>query len=123
MPSTNGHGDAQGEHLNLRAADIWTGDVLLPGDKIVTRLERSGDRLQMTVTVADIVPSNGVNIPIEVINELDVTMSIHEHISVIRGRPLVNGMHMTQFDVDGMCYGGAHPELEAKLRREGKMAR
>lgn len=111
----------QGEQRNVRATDVWTGDVLLPGDKIVTGINRRGE-MGICITVADVVARENPSLPLEIINDLDVTCSVHEQLSVIRGRPLVNGMHMTQFDVDGKCHGGAHPKLEQRLRAEGRMA-
>jgi hypothetical protein len=109
-----------GETRNVSASDIWTGDVLLPGTKIVTKLQRTPGG--MRITVADIVPGDNDAVPLEVKDELDVTCAASEQLGVIRGRPLVNGMHMTQFDVDGKCHGGAHPALEQRLRAEGRMA-
>lgn len=116
----------QGETRNVRADDIWTGDVLLPGDKIVTQLLRTvGDHGErgMRITVGDVVPGDTPGIPLEVKDDIDVSCPENEQLAVIRGRPLVNGMHMTQFDVDGICHGGAHPALEQRLRAEGRMAR
>lgn len=110
-----------GETKNIRAADVWTGDILLPGDKIVTQLSRKDDG-NMVITVADVKPNQDVGIPLVVEDDLDVTCHENEQLSVIRGRPLVNGMHMTQIDVRGICHGYAHPALEQKLRAEHRMA-
>jgi hypothetical protein len=45
-----------------------------------------------------------------------------DQLDIERDRPLPNGMHMTQFDLQGKCHGRAHPAVERQLRAEGKIA-
>jgi hypothetical protein len=104
----------------VKAEDIWTGDMVVLHEQVVTKLcvLPSG---QIEVSMADIVPDHG-DPPMKVINEKAVPYHAKELITIMRGQPLFNGMHMTQFDVRGLCHGGAHPALRQRLAREGRLA-
>ena len=107
--------------MNVKAKELWTGDVVLLHGKVVTKFQWVADGDVLKVTLADIELVRG-DPPVEVHNEKVVSYRPHEEVQVVRGRPLANGMHMTQIDADGMLRGHAHPALEQKFRLEGKLA-
>lgn len=107
--------------MQVRARELWTGDVVLLQGKIVTKMQRIAEGDLIKITMADIVPARG-DPPIEVVNEKEISYRPAEYVTVMRGTPLFNGMHMTQLDIDGNCHGHAHPQLERKLRNEGRIA-
>lgn len=105
----------------VKARDLWTSDIVLLHGKIVTKLQRAAEGQLVKVTMADIVPARG-DPPIEVQHEKEISYRPHEEVTVMRGAPLFNGMHMTQLDIEGNCHGHAHPALERKLRLQGRVA-
>ena len=107
--------------MNIRARELLTGDLLVTKGKTVTKLQSVAEGAMVRVWVADveIVPGDP---PLEVKNETECVFAAVEAVSVIRDKALPNGMHMTQLDLDGVCHGRAHPALEQRLRREGKLS-
>lgn len=100
------------------AHELWTGDMVVLHEKLVTKFQHEGDIIH--VTLADVVPSHGQP-PIEVKNEEVVDYHRAELVTVMRDQPLFNGMHMTQIDTRGMLRGRAHPALEKQYREAGKL--
>jgi hypothetical protein len=108
--------------MNVPARDLWTGDLLVLRGKTVTKLQPVAEGGLIRVTTADVVVVSG-DPPLEINNETEVVFSANEAVTIMRDHPLANGMHMTQLDLAGMCHGRAHPALEQRFRREGKLAK
>jgi hypothetical protein len=96
--------------------------VVLRTGQRVTALKQPDENGVIIVELGEIVVDSRADPPLELVNTENVEYPAATSISIARGKPLPNGMHMTQFDMWGMCHGGAHPALEQRLRAEGRMA-
>ena len=90
--------------------------------KTVTKLQPRSLRADLIrVTCGDVIVVKS-DYPLEIQNETEVVFSANEGVTIMRDHPLANGMHMTQLDAAGILHGRAHPALEERYRKEGKLA-